>query len=311
MAASRGLGKGLDALFQKTASSQEEAGAEGEYRLLSIDAIEANPQQPRKQISQSALEELSQSIRQQGLLQPILVRHRSGDRYQIVAGERRWRACKLAGLEEVPAILTELSDAESLVIGLIENLQREDLNPMEESEALHTLIRELDISQEALSEKIGRSRSSIANSLRLLHLDGDIQAALRSGRISTGQARTLLAVTDPEARLALFERVLQEQLTVREIEEIVDHWKQHGCLPQVRSARRPSQTNDEPEDRKRFLDYKRQLQKVLADRFDTKVQVSGQKDKGAISIKFRSESELQTILSRLGIDDAGVSRETQ
>jgi len=314
MAGSRGLGKGLDALFQTTASQQEDGLSEGDYRLLPLASIENNPHQPRKQVSQEGLEELAQSIRQQGLLQPILVRphtHKPG-RYQIVAGERRWRACKQAELEQIPVLITRLNDTESLVIGLIENLQREDLNPMEESEALHTLISELEISQEALSEKIGRSRSSIANSLRLLQLDEDIQKALREGYITTGQARTLLAVADHETRMALFQRTMSEQLTVRTLEDFVAHWKETGSLPGEPSrASAASSKGGKQADRQAFAPDRQKLQKLLADRFATRVRISGGKDEGSISFKYRSEDELRTILSRFGLDETIVSRETE
>lgn len=313
MAVSRGLGKGLDALFQKTATSQEEPQAEGSYHLLPLEAIEANPQQPRKSISQDALRELAQSIQQQGLLQPVLVRPvgRDAGRYQIVAGERRWRACTLAGLGQIPCIVTELSDAESLVIGLIENLQREDLNPMEESEALQRLILELEVSQEALAERIGRSRSSIANSLRLLQLEEEVQDAVRDGRLATGQARTLLAVDDPEARKRLFALALQERLTVRDLEDAVAYWKEQGHFPLERSEPQTgSRRQSAGRSRSGFLRYKRRLQEVLADRFSARVKITGQGDKGSISFQYRSEEELRDILSRMGVDQAVVSRET-
>ncbi len=302
-AQSKGLGKGLDALFQSSTPKHPSDRQQGEtYSLLPVDSIEPNPGQPRKDFSQAALQELAQSIQSQGLLQPLLVRPMPGslERYQIIAGERRWKASRMAKLTEVPALVRDISDSEALIIGLIENLQREDLNALEEAEALKQLQEELQTSQEELADRIGRSRSSIANSLRLLQLGPDIHTALREKRISAGQARTLLGFTDPRIRSEVFDQVLAQNLTVRQIEQALTYWKEHGELPQgLRSAKRSrsTSTSADPE----FVRARKELQKSLTDKVQAKVRISGEMGKGRISLQYTSKDELNRILSFFGI----------
>src|SRR5262245_51593500 len=197
----RGLGRGLDALLSAT-PERDEALLE-----LPIDRIEPNPLQPRKNFDMAALDELARSIKASGLIQPVVVR-RAGDSYQLIAGERRWRAARQAGLERVPAIVREATDAESLELALVENLLREDLNPMEEAEAYRSLLAQFSWTQEQLAQRIGRDRTSIANALRLLRLPDEVQGDLRSGRLTMGHARALLALETTAEQLKLRDAIL-------------------------------------------------------------------------------------------------------
>jgi ParB family chromosome partitioning protein len=292
----------LDALFQPSGPQQQTDGhPQDTYSRVPLDAIEPNPEQPRKHFSQEALDELAQSIQSQGLLQPLLVRPLpdNPDRYQIIAGERRWKAARQAKLTEVPALVRDISDSEALIIGLIENLQREDLNALEEAEALKQLQQELKISQDELSDRIGRSRSSIANSLRLLQLEPEIHAALRDKRISAGQARTLLGFTDSKTRLLVFEQVLTHSLTVREIEQALDTWKKRGVLPRSLTAAKDSGARKmtDPE----FVKAKKRIQQTMADKLQAKVRINGEAGQGRISLQYSSKDELQRILAYFGI----------
>ena len=299
---SRGLGKGLEALF--TASRPQDVGQQDMQGLhtLSLECIHPNPEQPRKHISQEALHELSQSIQEQGLLQPLLVRPhpKTQGAYQIIAGERRWHACQLAGLDQAPVLIRDISDSEALVIGLVENLQRQDLNPVEEAQALGRLQAELQISQDDLAQRIGRSRSAVANSLRLLHLEPEILTALAQGRISSGQARTLLALTDPSARDILFQAALDKQLTVRHMEQAVNHWKAHGRLPaSIDPGKRTGSTSSSPGPAQEAL------QQTLTRHLDTEVRIKGDTGKGRITLPYSSEQELRQLLRKLGVDPEG------
>ncbi|MFO7801978.1 MAG: ParB/RepB/Spo0J family partition protein [Desulfovermiculus sp.] len=294
----RGLGKGLEALFTASQPREQESDTRG-LHSIELDRIEPNPDQPRQAISQDGLQELAQSIAEQGLLQPLLIRphpEQEGS-YQLIAGERRWRACRLAGLQAVAALIREISDSEALVIGLVENLQRQDLNPVEEAQAMGRLIRELSISQDELARRLGRSRSAIANCLRLLHLQPEILTALAEGRISSGQARTLLAVPDQETRLLLFQVAQSRQMTVRQMEQAVAYYKTNGELPgsiQPRSRPTPPPSG--------FDVARTSLQKALTQRLEAGVHIKGEKDKGRITLAYASEDELRRIVANLGVD---------
>ena len=305
----RGLGKGLDALFNQSSEYTTDQSADEEYLQIPIDQIEPNPMQPRKNINDSDLEDLTRSIQDQGLLQPILVRKNQDQliNYQIIAGERRWRACKKCSYQKIPALVTDLSDTDTLIFGLIENLQREDLNPVEEAEALYHLYGQCHLSQEDISHKIGRSRSSIANSLRLLQLDQDTKEALRNGFIGSGQARTILGIEDTDARLKILEILLSRSMTVRELEKIVSYWKQYGKLP---GSINSTKTQANKQETTEFEPMKNRLKEKIATHYQANVQIRGEKQKGRISFVYNSESELYNILQQLGIDDPTVSRET-
>src|SRR5438093_11438075 len=208
----RGLGRGLGALLSAT-PGEEEAIAE-----IALEQIDVNPNQPRKLFDSKALDELTASIRATGVIQPIVVR-RHGDGYQLIAGERRWRAARQAGLDRIPAVVREATDGQSLEIALVENLLREDLNPIEESEAYQKLLTEFGWTQEELAQRVGRDRSSIANALRLLRLPETIQTDLRDGRLTMGHARALLALTTVPEQLKLREQILAHSWSVRATEE--------------------------------------------------------------------------------------------
>src|SRR3990172_11567810 len=222
MASKHGLGRGLGALLASSdavpLSSVAKAGSSTQE--IPIDAIVPNPQQPRKDFEAKALNELAASMRKSGVIQPVVVRP-AGQGYQLIVGERRWRAAKLAGLERIPAVLREATDAESLELALIENLLREDLNPIEEAEAYQKLLAQFAWTQEELAERVGKDRSSIANCLRLLKLPESIQADLRAGRLTMGHARALLSLGSAADQLRLREEILAHSWSVRATEEDV------------------------------------------------------------------------------------------
>lgn len=291
----QGLGKGLDALIRETRTEQASAG----IQQIALTAIEPNPGQPRHQFSDKALEDLAASIKSQGVLQPILVRP-VGDaaqgKYQIVAGERRWRASRLAGLTEVPVIVRNFTDQEALAVALIENLQREDLNPIEEALALQTLKDEYGLSQEDLSQRLGKSRSAVANSLRLLALPEDIRLDLSSGKLTAGHARALLSISSDSARKKLHSMILEEQLSVREAEGLAALWKKTGSFVQ----QPPAGEQPEPLPRPALPGSLERVQKVLHSVFQVPVKVTGKEDKGKISLSYSSREELLAILNRMG-----------
>lgn len=222
------LGKGLASLIPSFhPATPESTGAEGVLKVP-IDAIVPNRQQPRTVFDEERIEELSASIRIHGVIQPLLVRPSLGDRFELVAGERRWRAARKAGLTEVPVIVKQIDDGELLELAVIENIQREDLNAIEEAKAYQALIDQFDYSQDEVAEKLGKSRAAVANMLRLLHLPKVIQEDVVQGRMSAGHARALLVVEDLQEQLTLRERILHMQLSVRHIERIIQERRGRG-----------------------------------------------------------------------------------
>ncbi|MDR0827326.1 MAG: ParB/RepB/Spo0J family partition protein [Desulfovibrio sp.] len=222
-----GLGKGLDALIRERQDSDNVAG----LRIVPLEDISPNPRQPRRHFSVRGMEELAESISSQGLLQPLLVRplgSASPGKYEIVTGERRWRACKSLGITEVPVFVRLLTEQDTLTSALIENLQREDLNPLEEALGLQVLKEEFGLSQDDLAKKIGKSRPYIANSLRLLSLPDSMRPYLADGRLSPGHARALLSLNQPQAQEKLRDLILERRLSVREAEGLVARWKENG-----------------------------------------------------------------------------------
>ena len=215
---SKGLGRGIDALFQE---SKEEQQPDEQVVELEISEIRPNPYQPRKTFNEEALEELAKSIKKSGVFQPIIVRKSSVKGYEIIAGERRYRASKLAKKTEIPAIIREFNEEQMMEVAVLENLQREDLTPLEEAEAYNTLMEKLNLTQTQVSERLGKSRPYIANYLRLLGLPGKVKLMLQDGSLSMGQARTLLAVKDKEKLMELAEKTVKEGLTVRQLEQLV------------------------------------------------------------------------------------------
>ena len=219
----RGLGKGLDTMIppvKNEKKSEKGDPAKGPETLVNITKVEPNREQPRKNFDEDALLELSESIKQYGLLQPILVQDRK-DYYEIIAGERRWRAAKLAGLKQVPVIIKNLTDQEIVEISLIENIQRENLNPIEEAQAYKRLLNEFHLKQDEVAERVSKSRTAVTNSMRLLKLSDDVQRMVIDEMITTGHARALLGVEDPAEQYNLAQRIFDEKLSVREVEKIV------------------------------------------------------------------------------------------
>jgi len=309
--ANKGLGRGLDALFQQSASSVSQQGGDG-YQLLRLDVLDPNPNQPRKTFSTESLQELAESIKKQGLLQPLLVRpsRQTAGRYEIVAGERRWRASHLAQLEQLPVIISDISDSEAMILGLMENLQREDLNPVEEAEGLQRLQDLAEISQDELARRVGKSRSSTANSLRLLKLEPEILEAVREQRIGASQARNLLAIDEAQTRWQLFELLLQNRLTIRDLEKAIAYYKEHGALPGYLTQRPVKSGSSAPDTR--FRSLKKRLQQHMSQRFEIPVRINGSRDQGSVSFAYSSREELDRLLSKLGLEQEGkdVSRET-
>lgn len=266
----RGLGRGLGALLSPPI-------AEGErFQELPIDAISPNPHQPRKAFDSNSLHELAASIRQSGVLQPVVVRQ-YGDGYQLVVGERRWRAAQLAGLRTIPAVTREVTDAECLELALIENLLREDLNPMEEAEAYQRLLAEFEWTQEDLAQRVGKDRSSIANCLRLLRLPLIIQDDLRAGRLTMGHARALLSLPSPTEQLKLREEILAHSWSVRTTEEGVERRR----IPR-RAARRSAEL--------------RALEETLREVLATRVRLVGNERRGRIELTYSSSEELERLV---------------
>jgi len=269
-----GLGRGLGALLSSPgpASSAEPSTLE-----LPIDAITPNPKQPRKDFDDKALRDLSESLKQSGLLQPVVVR-RVGEAYQLVVGERRWRAAKMAGIERIPAVVREASDAQSLELALVENLLREDLNPMEEAEAYQRLLAEFAWTQEDLAQRVARDRSSIANCLRLLKLPDVIQADLRSGRLTMGHARALLSLDSPAEQLRLREEILTHSWSVRATEQGVQAKRTQPARRVLRRSAELAAVEDA-------------LRVALA----TRVRIVGNERAGRIEVSYSSREELDRL----------------
>ena len=231
MVKKRGLGKGLDALFQSYDSFEsDDLGTEDSLNEsvleISIYDIDPNPDQPRRNFDQESIQDLSKSIKEHGVVQPIIVKPSQNNRYTIVAGERRWRAARAAGLDKIPVIIRDFNDKEMLEIALIENLQREDLNPIEEAEGINSLIESYGLTQEQVAQRLGKSRPSIANSLRLLKLPKHVKNLLEEGKISTGHARALLALNSHTKMIELADLIVDKSLSVRETENIVKKIKE-------------------------------------------------------------------------------------
>ncbi len=225
MAAKKGLGKGLDTLIPSnvldSADNKQKTGkTQTPDSVVDINKVEPNRDQPRKNFDEDALEELADSIRQVGLIQPIVVQDRKGY-YEIIAGERRWRACKKAGLKEIPVIIRNFTEQEIVEISIIENIQREDLNPIEEAMAYKRLLEEFNLKQDEVAEKVSKNRTTITNSLRLLKLTDDVQQMIVDGKLSTGHARAIISIEDPAKQLEIAEKIFDEKMSVREVEKYI------------------------------------------------------------------------------------------
>jgi ParB family chromosome partitioning protein len=271
-----GLGKGLGALIR-----ENEHDINSSVTELKITELEANQNQPRRFFDDQALQELSGSIKEHGVVQPIIVR-KLDDSYQIVAGERRWRAARLAGLKTVPVIIKDYSNVQVMQIALIENLQRQDLNSIEEALAYKSLIEEHDMTQERISEKIGKSRSAIANTLRLLNLPEEIKNMVVHGKISAGHARALLTIEDKNKQLEIAQKIVEQQLNVRDIEKLVMQ----------------KDNKEEKKENKKDVEII-ELEERLKNTFATKVNIIHKKNKGKIEIEYYSNDDLERILELL------------
>lgn len=272
------LGRGLNALMGE---AQTETGSVASDTLVDINKIQPNPNQPRTHFNETLLQELSESIRENGVLQPLLVR-KKGQKYEIIAGERRYQASKLAGIEKLPVIIKDVDDQKMLELALIENLQRSDLNPIEEAKGYKQLLKESGMTQEALSKAVSKSRSAITNSLRLLDLPDEVQQFLFDGKMTAGHARAILAVPYEEARIRLAQKVVDEGLSVRATENLAPLFS----------------VGDEPKKPKAVMpqSYKKAA-RALRQVFNTNVKVKSSRGKNKIEIEFKDEEELSQILS--------------
>jgi len=277
----RALGRGIDALLSA------EAEGPSSVTTIPVGSIKISGHQPRRNFPAEGLEELARSIQSKGVLQPILVQPAGSDEYTVVAGERRFRAAKLAGLMEIPVLIRNFSELEKTEIALIENLQREDLSPVEEAAGYKTLIDAGNLTQEDVAQRVGRNRATVANSLRLLKLPDEILEALDKGRVSAGHARALLAVQDGAVQKKLFRRILEQELSVREVER--EAAKSQGQSAEVTAPERAKKPSKSVE--------LQALEQRLIERLGTKVNVRGSHTKGKIEISYYSMEDLERILS--------------
>ncbi|SMC00185.1 chromosome partitioning protein, ParB family [Thermanaeromonas toyohensis ToBE] len=283
----RGLGRGLGALLPELKDKEGTSGVQ----LLPVDTIVAGKHQPREDFDREKLEELVNSIRAHGVIQPIVVRPLGEGRYELVAGERRWRACQLAGLREIPALVRQLDEREVREIALIENVQREDLNPLEEAKAYQALLVEYGLTQEEIASRVGKSRPVIANALRLLQLPLAVQEMLRQGQLSAGHARALLSLEDPELQVRAAAEVVNRKLSVRETEELVRRWQRKGVTGPGISA----------EKKRRQPDWELEaVTETLEARLGTTVKIRPLRQGGRIEIYYYSDGELERLLQLLG-----------
>ena len=301
-----GLGRGLDALFPEktvqskpktvktvkeekkvavdTKKSSQQETSNGE-RMMKISMIEPNREQPRKKFDEDALQELSESIKQYGILQPLLVSDKK-DYYEIVAGERRWRAAKMAGLKEVPVVVKEFSTQEIVEISLIENIQRENLNPIEEAQAYKRLLNEFRLKQDEVAERVSKSRTAVTNSMRLLKLDERVQQMIIDDMISTGHARALLAIEDKEQQYILANKVFDEKLSVRDTEKL------------VKELKKPKKEKEKPVIQNAFVyeDLEERIKSIIGSKVHVNHKANG---KGKIEIEYYSDNDLERIFELL------------
>ena len=282
-----GLGRGLDSIFADNAA--EESGG---VTILRLSDIEPRADQPRKTFDTESLAQLAESIATHGLIQPIVVRPSSGGFYQIIAGERRWRASRMAGLSEVPVIITDYDDKKAAEAALVENIQRENLNPVEEAKAIKTLIEVYDLTQEAAAKQIGRSRSALTNSLRLLELPEAVLDMLASGTLSAGHARALLALAEDDDIIEAAELAVKKELSVRAVEELVK-----------RMLKEEPSGEAEPEPDVVKVDYIAEIEKRAALRIGKKVKITRKGKNRRVEIAFSDEDEMEEILKKLCGDD--------
>ncbi|MEY8392554.1 ParB/RepB/Spo0J family partition protein [Lachnospiraceae bacterium] len=288
MAAARGLGKGLDIMLPDKIGSTNAEGKKTEIGkdvvYVKIGKVEPNKEQPRKNFDEDSLLELAESLKQYGILQPLLVQDKK-DYYEIIAGERRWRAAKIAGLKEVPVIIKKLTDQEMVEISLIENIQRENLNPIEEALAYKRLLHEFELKQDELAERVSKSRTAVTNSMRLLKLDERVQQMVIDDLLSTGHARALLAITDKDKQYTLAQQIFDEKLSVRETEKLIK-----------KLLKQKSETPKKSEDDGMSVFYE-DIEQKLKNIMGTRVFIHQKsKEKGKIEIEYFSTEELERIM---------------
>ena len=287
-----GLGKGLNALIpEDTVILEPKKGKDKNddngYSLIDINLIKSNESQPRKSFDDEKIMELAESIKSNGIIQPLILR-KDKDEYIIVAGERRWRAAKYIGIKEIPAVIMDLTEKQILEISLIENIQREDLNSIEEAIAYKKLITDFDLTQEQLSKRIGKSRVAITNTMRLLNLSEDVQQYIIEGVISEGHGRALLAITDSKLQCELAQNVIDDKLSVRELEFLIR---------KLKTKSEPSKSKA----KKETNPYYKEVIEKLENYFGTKVNVTNKNNKGKIEIEYYSEKDLQRILEIINL----------
>ena len=287
----RGLGKGLEALFsnseidtQEISVTEKEESEEKGISFININEIKPNQNQPRKSFNEEKLEELAASIIENGLIQPVILR-KADKGYEIVAGERRWRACRKAGLKEIPCIIREFTDEQNMLIAIIENMQREDLNPIEEAEGLNQMIVNFGMTQEQVSKSVGKSRPYITNALRLLKLPSEIREMLLANQLSAGHARAIAGISDTEKQIQLAEYAIKEGLSVREIEKII---KEENASKKKISRKKAEKSADV-----------RKVEDDLKQIMGTKVNLNQSGKKGKIEIEYYSRDELERLIEML------------
>ncbi|OJF92720.1 chromosome partitioning protein ParB [Alkalibacterium sp. 20] len=286
----KGLGRGIDALFDVPNFDEEVDRNDERVQLIDLTEIRPNPYQPRRHFDEDALNELAASITISGVLQPIILRQSSVKGYEIIAGERRFRASKIAGKDKIPAIIRELNEEVMMQVAILENLQREDLTSLEEAEAYNMMMDKLAMTQEMVAEKLGKSRSYIANHLRLLSLPEEVKQLVQEGKLSNGQARTLLGLKDKSKIKKLAKRVVKEKLTVRQLEHLVSEANQH-----------PKDKAEKPQVAEKSV-YIRKSEELLTDKFGTSVAIREKGEQGKIEIEYVSPDDLNRILEELNID---------
>jgi len=287
-----GLGKGLGALIPESdagTEQEENFKKSSDSNLISINLIKPNEGQPRKNFDQEKILQLSESLKEHGIIQPILLK-KDGESYTIIAGERRWRAAKAAGIKEVPAIIMDLDEKAVLEVSLIENIQRQDLNPIEEAWAFKKLMDDFSFTQDELSRRLGKSRTALANTVRLLNLDKRVQDYLIDGVITEGHGRAILAVEDKDLQCRLAQKVIDDSLTVRETEKLISNLEKDAADQKVKKEKND---NSSP--------YISDIKSRLEEKFDTKVLIKDKNNKGKIEIEYYSNDDLQRIIDILNL----------
>lgn len=291
--AARGLGKGLDSLIPAAVSKAESVGTEVKQEenaqgiYVKITKVEPNREQPRKNFDEDALQELADSIKQYGIVEPLIVQDRK-TYYEIIAGERRWRAAKLAGLKEVPVIIRNYTEQEIVEISLIENIQREDLNPIEEAQAYKRLLTEFNLKQDEVAERVSKSRTAVTNSMRLLKLCDEVQQMIIDDMITTGHARALISIEDPEQQYTIAQKVFDEKLSVRDVEKL------------VKNLNKPEKAKKEPVEDKALEAVYQDLEEKLKQSLGTKVSIASKGNgSGKLEIEFYTHDDLEKITDLL------------